>query len=109
MIRCSTTRAPDQRNRVMDVMSWLAAEAPGAWDKNPVNLGVCTPLEVAHYHHVRALLCAGPRLLAWFGTMVPPPPNPRVTRIPRGLVEPMQRRFLVEEQLREYAYVRPAL
>jgi DNA-binding CsgD family transcriptional regulator len=99
---------PEQRNRVVNVMTRLAATAPGAWEKNPVNVGVCTPLKVQHYHHVRALLCDGPRLLAWFGVMIPPRSDPRLVRILRALLKPMRRRLLVEEQLRGYAYVRPA-
>ncbi|CAN5752568.1 hypothetical protein BH11MYX2_BH11MYX2_19070 [soil metagenome] len=97
---------PAQRNRVIDVMDWLIS--PEMWDRSPANHQILVPLDLGHAHHVRALLCDGARLLAWFGFMVPPPVDPRVLRILRPLVAPMRRRLLIEEQLVEYAYIRPA-
>ncbi len=95
-------------NRVIDA-SVLIDELGDAWASSPMNVRVCTPLGLQRHHHVRALICDGPRLLAWFGTMTERAPTGRQLGILQALVPAMRKRLALEEQLVDLTYVRPAL
>ena len=99
----------NQRNRVIDALAWIEKHSPGTWERSPINNYVLRPFNMHRYSQPRALLCDGRRLLGWFGGMHPTAPTRRQVRILSALVEPMRRRLIADETLREACYLRSAL
>ena len=100
---------PKQRNRVVDALEWIKQQNPGAWESSAICVDALHPVGLAHHHQPRVLLCDGPMLLAWFGGLHSEPTTARQTQLLGMLVEPMRRRLIAEDRLRQVPYMRAAL
>jgi DNA-binding CsgD family transcriptional regulator len=90
--------AADQRNRVMESTAWLDRHAPGTFASSRIYREVLHPLGLHRHKHLRALVCDGPALLAWFGAIHPEEPTKRQIKTLAALVPSMRRRLILAER-----------
>lgn len=99
----------EHRNRLVDPLGWIDARDPGAWERNPLYQDVLYPSGLHRWHQARALICDGPSLVAWFGTVVERPLDPWQHRMLRALVEPVRDRLVGERLLQRESSVQATL
>jgi DNA-binding CsgD family transcriptional regulator len=99
---------PD-RNRVIEARSWIASLGPETWERSPMCTEVMQPLCLHRHDQLRALVCDGPAMLAWFGGLHPQPVTVRQRRTLAALVPAMKRRLLMEARLESSALDQGAL
>jgi DNA-binding CsgD family transcriptional regulator len=80
---------PEQRNRALSVEHLTILDPASDWP----NAGVESALDQSHEDQIRALICDGPRLLAWCGAVREEPFSHRELELLQSLVEPLRRRF----------------
>ena len=97
---------PDQCNRVVEALSLMA---PGEYEASRLRSEVMAPLKLERHRQLRALLCDGPSLLAWFGAFIPGTVDERQFRILNALVPAMRRRLMLERRLNEAPRLSSAL
>jgi DNA-binding CsgD family transcriptional regulator len=86
-----------QRNRVINPFAKLIERE--AFEASPYYSAVFRPQRIERHHQLRVLLCEGPSLLTWFGTLHPEAFEPRHYRILRALIPALLRRLIVERRM----------
>ncbi|MDB4960827.1 MAG: Transcriptional regulator, LuxR family [Myxococcales bacterium] len=99
----------NQRNRVLESTAWVDRHVPGTFAASRIYREVLEPLRLHRHKHLRALVCDGPALLAWFGAVHPDDPTPRQTKALAALVPAMRRRLILAERLASTPRVHAAL
>ncbi|MDB4960831.1 MAG: hthA [Myxococcales bacterium] len=87
---------PEQRNVVLDLES-LVSRAD--LEQSAVYTELLVPLHLQHTHQVRALICEGASLLAWFGTFHPVSVDTRQQELMISMIPAMRRRLSIERRL----------
>lgn len=101
--------APAQRNRLVEGTALVDRVREGRWKESALHNRVLAPARMGDYKHHRALLCDGPSLVGWFGTIHPEPLDPPQAKAFARLLPAMRRRLTVERQLAEAPMVALAL
>jgi len=87
---------PEQRNVVVEAIGRIPE---GEYERSRIYAEVFQPLGLERHRQLRALVCDGPSLLAWFGVFHDGPVEDRHREILRRLVAPVRRRFTLERRL----------
>lgn len=101
--------APTERGRVVEARSWIDSKNRGAWERSAMCTQVFRPLNLHEHDQLRALICDGPALLAWFGGLHPEPVTKRQRAAMASLLPAMHRRLLTERRLAHSAIDQAAL
>lgn len=101
--------APADRNRVVEARRWVNRLGPETWERSAMYSEAVQPVGLHRHDQLRALVCDGPALLAWFGGMHPEPVTARQHRTLAALVPAMKRRLLMEARLARSALDQRAL
>lgn len=89
----------DQRNRVLDPVAHMERRQPGAFERSRQCREFVAPIGLSKHVQLRALVCDGPVLLAWFGLFQPARVERRQHTILSALVPALQRRLSIERRL----------
>jgi DNA-binding CsgD family transcriptional regulator len=87
---------PEQRNVVLEAIERIP---PGELERSRMYREVLHPLGLERHRQLRALMCEGPSLLAWFGAIHDGPVEARQYDVLRALVAPLSRRLALERRL----------
>ncbi|MGE5186007.1 MAG: hypothetical protein ACM31C_28320, partial [Acidobacteriota bacterium] len=87
---------PWQRNKVLDALDIIPQ---GELEASPIYERVLRPFSLHAHHQLRALVCDGASLLAWFGTFQQDTPTARQRQLLAALVPAMRRRLALERRL----------
>lgn len=88
---------PQQRNRVIEAIGHIP---PGELEASAIHSGFLVPLKVNGHRQLRALVCDGPALLAWFGSFHPEPLDARQYRVLTAVLPSVRRRLAIEQRIR---------
>ncbi len=86
------------RNRFVDASTWFTEKVPERWEQSTMH-AMLAPLGLQHHHHYRSLLCDGPALLGWFGTLFAETPTARQYHLLSQLAPAVRSRLALERQL----------
>lgn len=98
-----------QRNRVIEAREAVARERPGYFESTALYAEFFHPMRLHRHHQLRALLCDGARLLAWFGIYQQERPHRIQWEILRAFVPSLRRRLAREQALRDTTHSASAL
>jgi len=87
------------RNRVVDATRWIDRNQPGTWEGSRMYREVLEPIGRHRHAQLRALVCDGPSLLAWFGACHPDTETAHQKRLIAALVPSLRQRLKLERQL----------
>ena len=90
---------PSHRDKLVEATAWIERTEHGAFERTAMYRELLEPARMNRHLHHRVLLCEGPILLAWFGTLHVGPLAPRQSTRLRALVGPLRRRLALERRL----------
>jgi DNA-binding CsgD family transcriptional regulator len=90
---------PQQRNRVLEPIAYLERRQPGAFEQSRQCRDFVAPIGLSKHVQLRALVCDGPVLLAWFGLFQPEPVDARQYRVLSAILPSLRRRLSLERRL----------
>ena len=99
----------DQRNRVLEPIAYLERQRPGAFEESRQCREVIAPMGLSNHVQLRALLCEGPMLVAWFGLFQSEPVELRQYRVLAALVPSLRSRLSLERRLEAVPRISRAL
>jgi len=100
---------PDQRNRVIEPIAYLERRRPGAFERSRQCQEFVAPIGLSKHVQLRALICDGPALLAWFGLFQSARIETWQYRVLSALVPALQRRLSLERRLQALPRISRAL
>ncbi len=97
---------PEQRNVLLDLSVLVSRRE---LEQSPVFTEVFVPLHLQDTHQIRALICDGASLLAWFGAFHPVPADARQQEILIAMIPAFRRRLSIERRLASASMMTAAL